>query len=131
MEETLNPTFLSHTFMVPKRDSDKPQLFISLSRLNQSIQTLHFWMLSLQQVWLTLSPDTWMVSLNLESVYWYMPIHPQFRKFLVVQVDFHILQFKVMPFGLNIMPRVFTKLTKVVSACLTSRRVSSFMYLDK
>ncbi len=90
-------------------------------------------MLLLQQVWLVLSPDAWMVSLDLESVYWHMPIHPWFHKFLAVQVDSHVLQFKVIPFDLSIVPRIFTKLTKIVPASLTSQGmggVSTLMYLD-
>ncbi len=74
-----------------------------------------------------------MVSLDLESVYWHMPIHPWFHKFLAVQVDSHVLQFKVIPFDLSIVPRIFTKLTKIVPASLTSQGlggVSTLMYLD-
>lgn len=49
----------------------------------------------------------------------------------MVQKDEHILQFTVMPLGLNIVPRVFTKFTKIVASILCHQNVESLMYLDK
>ena len=116
--------------MVPKRDSDRLRLVIDLSRLNRFIMCCHFRMLSVAQVRLALRPGAWMVSLDLESAYWHVPVHPRFRRYLAVRVDDLVLQSTVMPFGLNIAPRVFTKLTKVVASLLARHGVSSLMYLD-
>lgn len=59
-----------------------------------------------------------------------MLIHPRFHKFLAVQVGRDMFQFKVLPFGLNIAPWVFTKLTKLVVQKLVTMDVQVLVYQD-
>ena len=87
-------------------------------------------MLTLGQVRDALRPHAWFTSLDLKNAYWHVPVHPRFRSFLAVQDGSTVLRFRVMPFGLNIAPRVFTKLTRTVAALLAERGVSILMYLD-
>ena len=87
-------------------------------------------MLSVSQVRLALRPGDWLVSLDLESAYWHVPVHPRFGRFLAVQVGARVLQFSVMPFGLYIAPWVFPKLPRGVAAGLTRAGVASLMFLD-
>ena len=122
--------FLSRPFAVPRRDRPDPRLVVDLSRLNRFIPCRRFRMLSLGQVRSVLSPGAWLTSLDLASAYWHVPVAPRFRSFLAVQDGSRVLRFTVLPFGLNIAPRVFTKLTKVLAALLASRGLQVLMYLD-
>lgn len=85
-------------------------------------------MLSLSQVRLALQAEAWLVSLDLDRAHWHIQVHPHFWKYFAVEVDGQVLQLMVIPFGLNIAPRVFTKLTRVVAVCLASLGVNILMY---
>ncbi|KAK3878367.1 hypothetical protein Pcinc_016951 [Petrolisthes cinctipes] len=119
---------LKTKYVVPKRDSDKLCLVVNLSRLNKFIEARHFRMLSIPQVRLALLPGALLAFLDLESAYCHAPVHPRFWKFLAVQVDSKLLQFRVMPFCLNIAPQVFSKLTKVVAARLSDLGISTLIF---
>lgn len=55
------------------------------------------------------------MAVDLKSSYLHIPIHPRFWKFLTVQMGLARYQFSVMPFGLSIAPKVFSKMIKVVA----------------
>lgn len=57
-----------------------------LSRLKLFICACKFKMLTVQHVHLALCYWTWFMAVDLERAYWHVPIHPQFRRFLAVQV---------------------------------------------
>ena len=103
---------------------------IDLSALNRFITCHRFKMVTLAQVREALVPGAWFTSLDLANAYWHVPVHPRFRAFLAVQDGPTVLRFTVMPFGLNIAPRVFTKLTRTVASMLTDRNIFALMYLD-
>ena len=103
---------------------------IDLSVLNRYITCHRFRMVTLAQVRETLLPGAWFTSLDLANAYWHVPVHHRFRSFLAVQDGETVLRFRVMPFGLNIAPRVFTKLTRTVASILADEGVSLLMYLD-
>ena len=130
LEVHQGPAFLSRPFTVPRRDRPEPRLVIDLSVLNRYITCHRFRMVTLAQVREALLPGAWFTSLDLANAYWHVPIHRRFRPFLAVQDGETVLRFRVMPFGLNIAPRVFTKLTRTVASMLTDQGVSVLMYLD-
>ena len=130
LEEHQGSVFLSRPFTVPRRDRPEPRLVIDLSLLNRSIQCHRFQMLTLAQVRGSLVPGAWFTSLDLANAYWHIPVHPRFRSFLAVQDGSTVLRFCVMPFGLNIAPRVFTKLTKEGLSLLRSMGIQVLVYLD-
>lgn len=47
-----------------------------------------------------------------------------------MQVDGEVLQFMVLPFGLSIVPRVFTKITKPMAEQLAWEGINTLFYLD-
>ena len=124
------PVFLSRPFTVPRRDRPEPRLVIDLSVLNRYITCHRFRMITIAHVREALMPGAWFTSLDLANAYWHVPIHRRFRPFLAVQDGARVLRFRVMPFGLNIAPRVFTKLTRTVASLLADRGVYVLMYLD-
>ena len=130
LEEHQGPVFLSRPFTVPRRDRPEPRLVIDLSILNKYIACHRFRMVTLALVRGSLIPGAWFTSLDLANAYWHVPVHPRFRSFLAVQDGSTVLRFRVMPFGLNIAPRVFTKLTRTVASILADAGVTVLMYLD-
>ena len=130
VEPSSGPVFLSRPFLVPRKDRPEPRMVVDLSRLNKKIQCYRFRMLTLKQVRNSLCRDAWFTSLDLANAYWHVPIHRRFRPFLALQDGSRVLRFKVLPFGLGIAPRVFTKILKVVSSILLDEGVRVLMYLD-
>lgn len=78
-------------------------------------------MTTISQLQLHLRQGTWLIYFELADTYWHMPVYKHLRKFLAFQVGKEVYQFWVMPFGLLLAPRFFTKLTKVVAAKLTEK----------
>ena len=59
-----------------------------------------------------------------------VPIHQESQEFLRFISQNKAYQFKAMPFGLNVAPRVFTKLLKPVVAWLRGQGLRLIIYLD-
>jgi len=71
------------------------------------------------------------VTLDLKSAYWHVPIHPKFQKLLGFRVGQQAYKFRVLPFGLNIAPHIFTTLCSVVIKVLHLKGIKIFAYLDE
>ena len=72
----------------------------------------------------------WMTSVDLSDAYLHLPIHPLYRKFMRMHIEGKAWQFKAMCFGLNVAPRIFTKMLQPVAAFLRTRGVILHRYLD-
>ncbi|MEL7520178.1 MAG: reverse transcriptase domain-containing protein, partial [Cyanobacteria bacterium J06553_1] len=79
---------------------------------------------------LALREGCYMASLDLKDAYWHVPINKAFRPFLAFSAGGLMYQFRVMPFGLNIAPRVFTRILRPVHQALAREGVQVLMYLD-
>ncbi|MEL7522376.1 MAG: reverse transcriptase domain-containing protein, partial [Cyanobacteria bacterium J06553_1] len=66
----------------------------------------------------------------LKDAYWHVPIHKRYRPFLAFSAGKRVYQFRVLPFGLNIAPRVFTRILRPVHNALAQAGVQMLMYLD-
>ncbi|XP_076052207.1 uncharacterized protein LOC143031779 [Oratosquilla oratoria] len=130
VEKAHGKVFLSRLFTVPKKNSDKTRLVMDLSALNKFLKPQHFKMVTVAQVRATLSKEDWLASLDLQDAYWHVPIHTRFRRFLAFQVGTETYQFTRLPFGLSLAPRIFTKLSKIVTSVLADQGVATLVYLD-
>ena len=70
------------------------------------------------------------MKLDLKDAYLQVPIHPDHHKFLQFQWEGKTYQFKCLPFGLSVAPRVFTKLLKPVVGLLRQMGIRMIIYLD-
>jgi len=77
-----------------------------------------------------ISEGAWIITLDLKSAYWHVPIHPKFQPLLGFRIEDQSFQFIAMPFGLNIAPRIFTKLCSVIIKELRLKGIKIFAYLD-
>ena len=130
IEETRFIKFQGRLFSVPKRDTPERRVILDLSALNKFIVCPHFKMTSVEQVRRIIPQGSWMVSLDLKDAYLHVPVARAFRKFLGFRIGSRAYQFKSLPFGLNIAPLVFTKLTRMVQQELRLKGIQLAAYLD-
>lgn len=122
--------FMNRLFEVPKRDSNTTRLVLDVSALNTFIPTYKFRMTTVRTVRQTLRHGNYLASIDLKDAYWHVPIATSFRPYLAFSAGKQIFQFRVLPFGLNIAPRVFTKVLQPLHTKLTTLGVHVLMYLD-
>lgn len=75
-------------------------------------------------------PGDYAVSLDLEDAYFHIPIHPASRRFLRFTDGIDVFQFRALPFGLSLAPRVFTRVMLVIASTLRSQGIRLIQYLD-
>ena len=98
------------------KDTDKLRVILELSALNHYIVCPHFKMLTLQDVKLLLPEGFYTISLDLTDGYWHFPIAPAKRRCLGFSYLGPDYWFRALPFGLNVAPRIFTKLVTCVES---------------
>ena len=105
-------------------------MILVLSVLNLSIQCDNFQMLSISQVRTLLPQGAFTISIDLTDAYWHLPVSRRFSPYLGFMLGRRAYAFRTMPFGLNIAPRVFMKLTDAVIQVLRQRGLQVAAYLD-
>ncbi|KAL0200147.1 hypothetical protein M9458_003334, partial [Cirrhinus mrigala] len=100
--------FYSRYFIVSKKDGGLRPI-IDLRRLNCSVMRLKFKMLTVKQVVSQIRSEDWFVTIDLKDTYFHVSILPQHRKFLRFAFRGEAYQYWVLPFGLALSPRTFTK----------------------
>ena len=114
MEECKSLRLQGRLFSVPKRETQERRVILDLSYLNKFIRCDHFKMTTITQVRTLLSRGPFTCSLDLSDAFWHIPIAPHFRPYLAFALGRRRFRFKAMPFGLNIAPRIFTKLANCI-----------------
>ena len=64
-------------------------------------------MLTKSQILEAVEKGDWVTSIDLKNAYFHVPICPDHRPFLRFAIQGQAYQFKVLPFGLSLSPRVF------------------------
>ena len=122
--------FQSRIFTVPKRDSQEARPILDLSILNSFIKCPSFKMLTLREIKMLLPKGFWTTSLDLKDGFWHVPVSRLKRSFLCFLWRNQFWQFRAMPFGLNVAPRIFTKLIAHVVKILAEAGIWCLPYLD-
>ena len=105
--------FYSTFFTVPKKDGGIRPI-LNLKPLNVHLKKDHFKMETLRSIIQALHQGDWGVSTDLRDAYLHLPIFVHHRKYLRFCVKDQHFQFRAMPFGLAVAPRVFTKVMAAV-----------------
>ena len=79
---------------------------------------------------LSIQKGDWVVSVDLTDAYLHVPIHPSSRKFLRFLYQEVVFQFWVLPFGLLVSPRNFTRVVDAMMAHVRSLGLQVHHYLD-
>lgn len=87
-------------------------------------------MVTLESIFPFLQKETWFVALNMKDAYFHVDIPLPHRKFPQLLVGQEHDQFRVLPFGLAVTPRIFTKVFYVMVALMRCHGYTVFSYLD-
>ena len=124
-----NAGFYSTYFLVTKKDGGFRPI-LDLRRLNRYMKVLPFKMLQTKDIRQAIGHGEWFATLDLKDAYFHVRIWPGHRAFLRFAFQGQAYQFRVLPFGLSLSPRVFTR---VVAAALHPLQLSGMKvlpYLD-
>ena len=122
--------FQSRIFTVPKKDSPEERLILDLSILNSFIKCPRFKMLTLREIKLSLPKNFWTTSIDLKDGFWHLGVSRSKRAFLGFRWRNQNWQFRAMPFGLNIAPRIFTKVIAHMVQIMAEAGIYCLPYLD-
>ncbi|XDV16809.1 hypothetical protein PO909_016345 [Leuciscus waleckii] len=78
----------------------------------------------------TIQSEDWFVTIDLKDAYFHVSIHPHHRKFLRFAFGGKAYQYWVLPFGLGLSPRIFTKCVDAALAPLRLQGIRVLNYLD-
>ena len=104
-----SPGFYSNVFLVRKA-SGWWRPVIDLKRLNTHIYAPYFHMFTISSVLSTVRKGDYAFKIDRQDAYFHVPIHPSSRKYIRFAFKNKVYQFRVLPFGLNTAPQVFTRL---------------------
>ncbi len=83
-----------------------------LRLLNRALHRLPFKMLTHRRMIKCIQPRDWFAAIDLKDSYFHVSILPRHRPFLRFASEGWAWQYRVLPFGLSLSPRVFTKVAE-------------------
>ncbi len=98
--------------------------------LNRALHRLPFKMLTPKCIFGCVRPQDWFAAIDLKNAYFHMSILPRHRSFLRFAFEGQAYQYKVLPFGLSLLPRVFMKVAEAALVPLREQGVRILNYLD-
>ena len=120
---------VSRIFTVPKSTGGH-RLIIDLSILNLHVHKVPFKMEDKEVLKTLISPNDFLVSLDLKNAFHLVPLHPESKYLTTFELDNQRYHFNVLPFGLTSSPRIFTKILNPVIAFLRNKDIKISAYLD-
>ncbi|XP_034567334.1 uncharacterized protein LOC117832353 [Notolabrus celidotus] len=116
-------------FLVPKKGSTSLRPILDLRVLNKHLQKYTFRMLTHKVLCRSIRPGDWFVTIDLTDAYFNIAIYPSHRRFLKFAYQGKAYEYQVIPFGLALAPRVFTKCVEAALS-LRSSSIRIFSYID-
>ncbi len=121
--------FYSPYFIVPKKDGGLRPI-LDLRVLNRALHKLPFRMLTQRRIFQCVRPFDWFAAIDLKDAYFHVSILPRHRPFLRFAFEGRAYQYKALPFGLSLSPRVFTKVVEAALVPLREAGIRILNYLD-
>ncbi len=121
--------FYSPYFIVPKKSGGLRPI-LDLRVLNRALHRLPFKMLTPKRIFGCVRPRDWFAAIDLKDAYFHVSTLPRHRPFLRFAFEGRAYQYKVLPFGLSLSPRVFTKVAEAALVPLREQGVRILNYLD-
>ena len=118
-----NKGWYSRYFVVPKKGGGLRPI-LDLRVLNKYLRTYRFKMLTLRQLLGAIRPGDWFTTIDLTDAYFHVAIHPDHRQFLRFAFEGIAYEYLVLPFGLSLAPRTFTKCVEAALAPDSEQRLS-------
>ena len=121
VDPLLHPrAFYSRYFLVKKKDG-RFRPILDLRGLNRFLKILPFHMLTASDTLRVVARGEWFTTVDLRDAYFHVPIAPRHQHFLRFAFRGRHFQFRVLPFGLSLSPRVFTRVWRQLSHPCRSR----------
>ncbi len=98
--------FYSPYFIVPKKSGGLRPI-LDLRILNRALHRLPFKMLTPKRIFGCVRPQDWFAAIDLKDAFFHVSILPRHRPFLRFAFEGRAYQYKVLPFGLSLSPRVY------------------------
>ena len=121
--------FYSRYFLVKKKDG-RFRPILDLRGLNRFLKVLPFDMLTPSDTLRVVARGEWFTTVDLRDAYFHVPIAPRHQHFLRFAFRGRHFQFRVLPFGLSLSPRVFTRVVAAALAPLQKQGMKVLPYLD-
>ncbi len=106
--------FYSPYFIVPKKGGGLRPI-LDLRVLNRALHKLPFKMLTHRRMIKCIQPQDWFAAIDLKDTYFHVSILLRHRPFLRFAFEGRAWQYRVLPFGLSLSPRVFMKVVEGVT----------------
>ena len=129
IKDTNSPGMYHRLFMRPKPDGSLRPI-IDLSPLNEMIHNETFKMETPVSIRQALQVGEYTLQLDLKDAYFHIPIKKAYRKYMRFTANGIVYQYKALPFGLSIAPRIFTKILAPVVTLLRGALIKVHAYLD-
>ena len=121
--------FISRMFVIPKKGGGLRPI-IDLRDLNKFIHWEHFKMEGIHLIKDLLQQGDWLVKIDLKDAYFAVPIKHSDHPLLRFQKAAVTYQFNCLPFGLSSAPRIFTKITRPITAWLRQLGCRMISYIN-
>ncbi len=121
--------FYSPYFIVSKKGG-RLRPFLDLRVLNWALHKLPFRILTFKHILTFVRDQDWFAAIDLKDEYFHVLILPWQRPFLQFAFEGWAYQYKVLPFGLSLSPRVITKVAEAVLVPLREVGIHILNYLD-
>ncbi|KAM3877835.1 uncharacterized protein col7a1 [Diretmus argenteus] len=121
--------FYSTYFLVPKKDGGLRPI-LNLKGFNDCLKRLPFRMLRLSCLLSSIRRGDWFTTVDLHDAYFHISVHRDHRKYLRLFFQGNAYEYAVLPFGLSLSPRTFTKCMEAALAPLRRQGIRVLNYLD-
>ena len=119
-------------FIVSKTEGTKikHRLITDCREINKFLHCPHFKMDHWGQIFPFVRKGMWGCKKKLEDAYFHLPLGRNLRPYLVLQVGNQLYHFLAAPFGLNVLPYLWTQIMKVPLKIWRKKGLLVFVYLD-
>lgn len=121
--------FYSTYFLIPKKDGGLRPI-LNLKGFNRHLKRLLFHMLNISTLLTFIRQGDWFTTVDLQDAYFHIPIHRNHRKYLRFYFQGNAYEYNVLPFGLSLAPRTFTKCMDAALIPLRRQGIRIANYLD-
>ncbi|MGH0191628.1 UNVERIFIED_CONTAM: hypothetical protein FKN15_068938 [Acipenser sinensis] len=87
-------------------------------------------MLTMQQLLQSIRPGDWFTTVDHKDTYFHSPIKPVHRKYLRFAFQGTTYKFRVLPFGISVVPCAFSKCVEAILAPLRLKGIREVNYMD-
>lgn len=98
--------------------------------VNKFLKVMPFQMLRTADVLQAVTHQSWFTTIDLKEAYFHIPIAPHHRQYLRFALQGQACQFKVLPSGLSLALRVFTRCMRATLAPMQATIMQILLYLD-